>query len=159
MTRARLTLTLMSLGASNPYVELLRGHGSVLRREPVALPEPPPAAHQTYHRLSLGDVFISFAGYRSQGDRVHRSIAGLAPGDELGLDNGKQPWRLLDKKGVEVGCLASGFKPPASMRCAKATVYAVLTRRREQSSPEYQADLKCDQWEVVLPELVFEPIL
>ena len=158
MTRARLTLTLTSLGASNPYIELLRGHGSVLRREPVALPEPPPAAHQTYRRLGLGDVFISFAGYRSQGDRVHRSIAGLAPGDELGLDNGKQPWRLLDKKGVEVGRLASGFKPPAGMRCAKATVYAVLTRRRDQSSSEYQADLKCDRWEVVLPELVFEPI-
>ena len=159
MTRARLTLTLTSLGASNPYIELLRGHGSVLRREPVALPEPPPAAHQTYRRLGLGDVFISFAGYRSQGDRVHRSIAGLAPGDELGLDNGKQPWRLLDKKGVEVGRLASGFKPPAGMRCAKATVHAVLTRRRDQSSSEYQADLKCDHWEVVLPELVFEPIL
>jgi len=159
MTRARLTLTLTSLGASNPYVELLRGHGSVLRREPVALPEPPPAAHQTYRRLGLGDVFISFAGYRSQGNRVHRSIAGLAPGDELGLDDGKQPWRLLDKEGVEVGRLAMGFKPPVDMRCAKATVYAVLTRRREQSSSEYQADLKCDQWEVVVPELVFEPIL
>ena len=157
MTRARLTLTLTSLGAANPYIEMLRGHGAVLRREPVALPEPSPAAHQTYRRLGLGDVFISFAGYRSQGDRVHRSIAGLAPGDELGLDNGKQPWRLLDKKGVEVGRLASGFKPPAGMRCAKATVYAVLTRRREQSSPEYQADLKCDEWEVVVPELVFEP--
>ena len=44
------------------------------------------------------------------------------------------------------------------MRCAKATSYAVLTRRREQSSPEYQAHLKCDRWKVVVPELVFEPI-
>ena len=158
MTRARLTLTLTSLGASNPYIELLRGHRSVLEREPVALPEPPSAAHQTYRKLGLGDVFISFAGYRSRGDRVHRAIACLAPGDELGLDNGKQPWRLLDKKGVEVGRLASGFMPPEGMRCAKAAVYAVLTRRREQSSPEYQADLKCDRWEVVVPELVFESI-
>ena len=158
MTRARLTLTLTSMGgASNPYIKLLRGHRSVLCREPVALSEPPPAAHQTYRKLGLGDVFISFAGYRRSGDRIHRAIAGLAPGDGLDLDDRKQPWRLLDQKGVEVGRLASGFKPPVGMRCAKATVYAVMTRRREQSPLERQADLKCDRWEVVVPELVFEP--
>ena len=158
MTRARRTLTLTTMGAPNPYIKLLRGHRSVLRRDPVALPEPPLAVHQTYRKLSLGDVFISFAGYRSRRDRVHRAIAGLAPGDDLGLDDSEKPWCLLDQKGVAVGRLASGFTPPEGMRCAKATVYAVLTRRREQSSPEYQADLKCDRWEVVLPELVFEPI-
>jgi len=158
MTRARRTLTLTTMGAPHPYIQLLRGHRSVLRRDPVALPEPPLAVHQTYSKLSLGDVFISFAGRRSRGDRVHRAIADLAPGDDLGLDDSEKPWRLLDQKGVAVGRLASGFTPPEGMRCAKAAVYAVLTRRREQSSPEYQADLKCDRWEVVLPELVFEPI-
>ena len=157
MTRARLTLTLTSMGASNPYLKPLRGHRSVLRREPVALPEPPPAAYQTYRKLGLGDVFISFAGYRSRGDQVHRAIAGLAPGDDLRLDSGRKPWRLLDHRGIAVGRLASRFKPPEGMHCAKATVSAVLTRRREQSSPEHQADLKCDRWEVVVPELVFEP--
>ena len=159
MTRARLTLTLTSMGASNPYIERLLGHRSVLRRDPVALPEPPLAVHRAYRKLSLGDVFISFAGYRSRGDRVHGAIADLAPGDDLGLDDSKKPWRLLDRQGVEVGRLAGGFTPPKGMRCSRATVYAVLTRRREQSSPEYQANLKCDCWEVVLPELVFEPIL
>jgi len=157
MTRARLTLTLISMGATNPWIEPLRSHRSVLRREPVALPEPPVAARQTYRKLGLGDVFISFAGYRSRAGRVHGAIAGLAPGDELDLDDSEEPWRLLDQKGVEVGRLASGFTPPEGMRCAKATVYAVLIRRREQSAPEYQAGLKCDRWEVVLPELIFEP--
>ncbi len=57
----------------------------------------------------------------------------------------------LEAKGI-TSCVAI-----SGMRCAKATVYAVLTRRRDQSSPEYQADLKCDEWEVVLPEFVFEP--
>ena len=158
MTRARLTLTLTSMGASNPYIKLLRGHRSVLRREPVVLPEPPPAAHKNYRKLGLDEVFISYAGYRPRGDRIHRAIAALSPGDELDLDNGEQPWRLLDQKGVPVGRLARGFKPPGGMRCVKATVYAVMTRRREQSPLERQVDLKCDRWEVVVPELVFEPL-
>lgn len=157
MTRARLTLTLINMGASSPYIEPLRGHRSVLWRDPVALPEPPPAAHQTNRKLGLSDVFISFAGYRSRGGRAHRAIADLAPGGDLGLDDSEKPWRLLDQKGVEVGRLASGFTPPEGMRCAKATVFAVVTRRREQSAPEYQEHLKCDRWEVVLPELIFEP--
>ncbi len=157
MSRARLTLTLTSMGSLNPYIERLLGHRSVLRREPAALPEPPAAARQTCLRLGLGDVFISFAGYRSRGDRVHRAIADLAPGDDLGLDDSEKRWRLLDQKGVEVGRLASGFTPPKGTRCAKATVYAVVTRRREQSAPEYQERLRCDRWEVVLPELIFEP--
>ena len=43
------------------------------------------------------------------------------------------------------------------MKCAFATVMAVATWDRESSEPQYQDRLRCDIWEVVVPELVFEP--
>jgi ATP-dependent DNA helicase RecQ len=43
------------------------------------------------------------------------------------------------------------------MRFLSGQVKAVIVRRREDSEPEYHAALRCDRWEVVLPELVFEP--
>jgi ATP-dependent DNA helicase RecQ len=36
-------------------------------------------------------------------------------------------------------------------------VSAVLVWKREDSEPEFASYLKCDQWEVVVPELVFGP--
>ena len=43
------------------------------------------------------------------------------------------------------------------MRLASASVGAITIWSRAQSEPEYQTRLRCERWEVVLPELVFEP--
>ena len=43
------------------------------------------------------------------------------------------------------------------MTCVSARVRAVATWRRSYSDPEYRETLKCDTWEVVIPELVFAP--
>ena len=66
-------------------------------------------------------------------------------------------WELLDRNGTIVGQLANSFEAPDDMRCAFATVLAVATWDRERSEPEYRDRLRCDRWEVVVPELVFEP--
>ena len=65
-------------------------------------------------------------------------------------------WELLDRNGVVVGRLAGAFEAPADMRCSYATVLAIATWDRESSEPQYQKGLRCDSWEVVVPELVFE---
>lgn len=43
------------------------------------------------------------------------------------------------------------------MRCISAAVHAVMTWSRDASAAEFQGRLKCDRWEVVVPDLVFEP--
>ena len=43
------------------------------------------------------------------------------------------------------------------MRCSSATVHAIATWSRERSDPQYQQRLKNDTWQIVIPELVFEP--
>ena len=73
------------------------------------------------------------------------------------VDPGGDRCDLLDRSGVVVGQLARGFKAPAGMRCVSATVLAVVNWDREKSEPQYRDGLLTEAWEVVVPELVFEP--
>jgi ATP-dependent DNA helicase RecQ len=43
------------------------------------------------------------------------------------------------------------------MRCIAARVAAIIVRRREDGEAEYRDLARCERWEVVVPELVFEP--
>ena len=157
MTRARQTLALARLQGPHPFLDTLRDRPAFLQREPVALPPPAPELARRYRQLTLGDVYLSFAGRRPPGDRVHRAIAALSAGDHLEVRSQSGRWELRDDAGVVVGTLAGRFEPPAGTHCVDATVTAVVTWRRTDSDLEYQKHLKCDQWDVVVPELVFEP--
>ena len=158
MTRARQTLTLARLSGPHPVQDALLDTPSVLqRRAHVHLPPAAPELARHYRRLSLRDVFLSFAGYRRANDLVHRAIAALSPGDLLDMRVGSHRWELLDRDGTVVGQLAGSFKAPDGMRCTFATVLAIATWDSERSEPEYRDRLQCDNWEVVVPELVFEP--
>ena len=158
MTRARKTLTLACLQGSHPFRDALLKAPSVLERDrPVPFPPAAPELSRRYRRLSLRDVFISFAGYRSHDHAVHGAVAALSPGDILKVRSGSPRWELLDCNGIVVGQLASGFEGIAEMKCSFAKVLAVVSWDREHSEPEYQKVIRCDSWEVVVPELVFEP--
>ena len=77
--------------------------------------------------------------------------------DTLQARPGRHRWELLDGDGVTVGQLSRDFQPPAGMRCAAAAVLAVARWDREHSEAQYRDGYLCDAWEVVVPELVFEP--
>ena len=94
---------------------------------------------------------------RSQ-DPIHRAIATLSPGDRLVTrPTHRGHWLLLDEKGRAVGRLAKSFEPPQGMRCRASTVLAVVGWSRNDTDPKFHDSIKCDAWEVVVPELVFEP--
>ena len=89
---------------------------------------------------------------------MHHAIAALSTGDPLETrinENGR--WELLNGSGTVVGRLAEAFEPPPGMKCTSAKVYAVVSWSRDATDPDYQKLAKCDAWEVVVPELVFEP--
>ena len=161
MTRARQTLALLRLdGAKDPrrFPDSLFGNRAVIRRRPIELPPASPALEYRFVRPPLRDVDLGFAGRRPANDPVHRAIAALSPGDPLETriaDRGR--WILLDRAGTVVGRLAASFAPPAGMRCRSAVVLAVVGWSREASEPQYHDAAKCDDWEVVVPELTFEP--
>ena len=159
MTRAKQTLTLMRFPGRHRFQDVLLNTASaLLQREPVALTPPAPELSRRYQRLSLRDVFLSFGGYREPEHPVHAAISALAPGDPLQARMGADRWELLDQRGTVVGQLARGFRAPSGVRCAFATVMAVVEWDRERSDPDYRDGLRCQSWQVVVPEIVFEPV-
>ena len=178
MTRARQTLALVRFqgrGATRPdfvkepeppaYLGRLHSlpytfpnNGSVLHRTADSLPPGTSELSRQYRRPSLREVNLGFAGRYHANHRVHRAIAALSPGDLLATRIAKTgSWELLDQSGMVIGRLAQAFEPPPGMRCRSARVFAVVAWSREASEPQYRDRAKCDAWEVVVPELVFEP--
>ena len=73
------------------------------------------------------------------------------------MESADQGWRLLDGGGTPVGQLARAFAPPPGMRCRSAAVLAVVAWNRALSDPQYHDGIESEAWEVLVPELVFEP--
>ena len=157
MTRARCTLMLADTDAGYPFLAHLVDASCGLRR---ALPVPalPPQLGRRYLRPSPGDIDLGYAGRCNSTDRVHEAIAALQPGAPLLFTQVEHRWELSDTTGRTVGRFARSFCPPVGMRCIEARVRAVLVRRRKDTDPDYLASVRCDEWEVIIPELVFEPV-
>ena len=158
MTRARQTLTLTRFDGSRRLQDELVGHRSTIRRDAAVLPPSTVEIEYRYVRTTPQDLDLGFAGRRHANDSIHEAISALLPGDPLEVRIDRQGrWELLDHVGRTVGRLAQNFKPPAGTRCRSATVFAAIGRNRDESKPEYQDTIKCDTWEVIVPEFVFEP--
>ena len=180
MTRARQTLALVRFQGSRPaggtrpdfVMESEPPVYGRLHSLPYAFPNNGSVLHRTsgdsqpgtlelarqYRRPSLREVNLGFAGRYYTNHPVHRAIAALSPGDPIETRIAKTgSWELLNQSGMVVGRLAQAFEPPPGMRCKSATVFAVVDWSREASDPQYRDHVKCDAWEVVVPELVFEP--
>lgn len=155
MTRARQTLLLARFSRGHPLLDRLPASPALLVRSPVAIPPASPVMERHYHQLSLKEVDIGFAGRYALGRPVHQAIAALSAGDVLHLCNQDGKWLLQDEQGHDVGRLSAAFKHPEGMTCVVARVIAILVRRREDAEEQYQQQLRNDQWELVLPELVF----
>jgi len=159
MTRARLTLLLARFDRGHRLLDQLPAAPSLLRRTPSELPPPAPELSWCYQQLNPGEVDIGFAGRQAPGRPVHRAIAALAPGTVLHLQQAGRRWLLRDGQGNPVGQLAASYTPPPGMDCVAARVAAIIVRDRADSEPEYLARVRCQRWEVVLPELVFAPAI
>ena len=158
MTRARYTLTLTRLNGFNPIQENLLKELCILRRDPVELPPGPTELTYQYIRASLEDVDLGYAGRRGSNHFVHRAIVELSLGDSLDMRIAEAGyWELLNQSGSVVGRMAKRFTPPHRMRFRTASVMAISGWSINATSPEFRDRVKCDAWEVVLPELVFEP--
>ena len=174
MTRARKTLTLTSTSRLKPpdaigvlevrdqavYAEAyaasipeLRGNPSVLHRPVVAYRQVPPELDLRRETLALNDVQLSFPGRRAASHPIHDAIRRLNPGDTLSMRTDKSPWEIATRQGLSVGRMAQQYNPLGQFHSAR--VHAVVCWQREDSEPEYRPGLRCDTWEVVVPELVF----
>jgi ATP-dependent DNA helicase RecQ len=158
MTRARQTLTLARMANNkNRLLDALTDDASVLNRTPLDLPSPPIELERRYVLPDLGKVDLGFAGRCASSHRVHQTIASLTAGDAIQLRERNAHWELTDMNGKLIGRMSKKFTPPPASQFLSAQVAAIVVRRREDSAPEYQTQISCDHWEIVMPELVFAP--
>ena len=171
MTRARDTLTLMSMDQPSKFVSELSHRPEILKRDPPAeWPQRPDQLPALRRRLRLGEVHLSFAGTRGPKDRLHRVIADLQPDDLLEVNTGTTPWELKSQ-GVTIGRLARNFstrdltdnnplntqggnEPVRTSRRIEANVLAIATWNRDKSTEGFHTRLRSDHWEVVIPEIL-----
>ena len=156
MTRAQETLSLLRWGRGNGLVDELPSEGCLLRRDALLSRESRAGLSRTYSRLSLKEVDLGFAGRHSAANGVHTAIHALHPGDPLEIAPNGQRLELRNLAGQVVGRLAKAYSTPSGQHCVEVHVAAIVTRRREDSDADYRDSVKCDQWEVVVPDLVFD---
>ncbi|MFT3850783.1 MAG: RecQ family ATP-dependent DNA helicase [Propionivibrio sp.] len=157
MTRARQTLTLARMEGNHPLLDSLPDSTALLRRPASQwLPSPPGLQHR-YVRPSLREIDLGFAGRKNPGDALHRRLAALRAGDALQWAPDGRAGCLHTGDGHMVGRLSGKFSPPEGLCCVGATVRAIIVWRKRDTPPEYRAGCRGEQWEVVLPELVFAP--
>ena len=157
MTRARHTLCLARLDAGNKMLDALSKTAAILWRPEVALPHSPLLLRR-YERMRLADVDLGFAGRSEKDAPIHRAIAELGAGSLLNLTFDGERRLLKDSRGMVVGRLATSYAPPKGMACIAARVAAIVSWSRADSNPEYHSQYRCDSWETVIPEFVFEPV-
>jgi ATP-dependent DNA helicase RecQ len=159
MTRAKKSLTLARFSAGHPLLDGLPQISSFLHRTPNALSKPAPELGRRYMRLTLGHVDLGFAGSYASDHKVHDAIAGLKAKDTIELLESNGKWQLVNKAGRSVGRLSSKFTTPKGMACISAQVAAIIQRRREDTSPQFLGRVRCERWEVIVPDLVFAPVI
>lgn len=134
-------------------VHELDGHSSVLHRAVLAPEQPPTGLSARRESLRLDAINLGLAGRFHTRKKIHDAIRNLQPGDPLKLRTVSTPWELTTQEGTLVGRLARKYNPPGEVSSAR--VHAIVIWRREDSEPEYREGMKCDEWEVVVPELTF----
>jgi ATP-dependent DNA helicase RecQ len=101
-------------------------------------------------------VDLSFAGRLRELDPALKAIAAARPGDPVHLIRDGDRWRIDNAQGQTLARLSRAFAPPDGSIFVRGEVSAILNWRREDGDEEYNHLLRRDEWEVVLPELVFE---
>jgi ATP-dependent DNA helicase RecQ len=157
MTRAEETLTLVSSSLSNPFLDALKKSSTVLAR--MAPPSDAigrPELQRRYERLSLGEVDLGYAGRAVPGQPVHTAISALQAGDPLRLSVSGDRVEFQNLAGRTVGRAARKYQMPNGYRAVEVSVSAITVRRKD-ANPEFAAAMRSEQWEVVVPEIVWEP--
>ncbi|MYD75568.1 MAG: RecQ family ATP-dependent DNA helicase [Gammaproteobacteria bacterium] len=168
MTRARQMLSLVRFGPTSPVshdlggsarlmTEGLLNNQSVTVREHVTGDGDRTGLDRLYSSPELSDINLGFAG-RLKGNRHTsiKAIADLAVGDPLKFQQSGDRWEYLDGSGKRVGIMARNFTMPKGYWIASASVYAVIIWKQNPESQDYPG-VKRDRWEVVIPEIVYEP--
>ncbi len=152
MTRARRSLAVVTSGA-HAFVEA-DSESEVLRKVDMAaridLPEP-----DQYQMPDLACVDLSYAGRLAQTSVSHAAIAAAQVDDPVTLEQQQGKWMILNAARQVLGRMASQWAPPEGTYLVSGRVGAIVRWRKSDNDEQFQTYIRRDDWETVLPELVF----
>ena len=152
MTRARRSLAIMSTGR-NPFAPPVGDN--VVRR---SVPPPDrdfPGSGEIHQVPDLGMVDLSWAGRLAGGHPSIAAITAAGTGDPLEVVNDGGVWMLKNRQGHTLGKMARSWSPPAGASFLRGEVGAIVRWRRSDNQEEYRESIRRDEWETIVPELVF----
>jgi ATP-dependent DNA helicase RecQ len=152
-TRAKFSLTVLTDGA-HPF--LPANLPAVLARKVQQGSAILPRAHLRYVTPRLEDMFLSFAGHLKTGDASLAAIATAQVGQPVQMVQRAKTWAICTVDGTLLARFANNFAPPEGAVFLRGQITAVLNWRSKDSGEDYRHLNKRDEWEVILPELVFE---
>ncbi|MDO4636218.1 MAG: RecQ family ATP-dependent DNA helicase [Lautropia sp.] len=166
MTRARKTLLIAQTDEHHPFIPALANASCTLMRT-IDAPTPDPALGRLYETPSLEHINLGYAGRFEADAAVHAYIGALQPGDPLFLVQTGERWQLRDAQGHTVGQMARSWRPKPTHRFLAGSVRAIQVRFHAGEDNMFQTTAKkaevhwhppkVKQWEVVIPEMVWEP--
>ncbi|MCY4275035.1 MAG: RecQ family ATP-dependent DNA helicase [Gammaproteobacteria bacterium] len=169
MTRARQTLHLVCFkpesssaqdtpGSRALFTEAFLTHPSVIVNKLPRVDGDRTGLERIYTLPKLSQINLGFAGRLNGHDHVSiKAIQGLSIGETLTLRKRNiGAWELLNSSGNQVGYMARDYSPPEGYHPVYALVYAVVVWRRD-ANPNDEYGAKRDAWEVVVPEIIYEP--
>ncbi len=163
MTRARRSLTLLDLRTLRPSLPGQMIPPEILSRVAPPVPIDPAIQHRHYSILSLGDVFLSYAGLHVSGSPVHRALESLRPGDQVQLrSHAKGAVEIVGPAGIPVCRLSMEAGRVWSPRLPAIHEARVLALIRRVPNPESEAEaslnLRSESWEIPLLEIVWSAL-
>lgn len=152
MTRARRSLSVVTSGAhafvrADSESEVLRQVETPRRQD---LPDP-----DQYQVPDLTSVDLSYAGRLAATSPTHDAISATNVDDPVTLDRRDGKWMILDAKRRVLGRMSGNWAPPEGTDLVNGKIGAIVRWRRSDNEESYQSYLKREEWETVLPELVF----
>lgn len=176
MTRAKRSLALLSMGDRHHVLGDTSDHAFLVRDQRENAIDTS-ACKRLYQKPK---VDLGFAGRMGDRNSSLAAIGKLKAGDKLFLKHQDGKWVLADSNDTVVCHLVKGYSPPENMRFAEGKAYAVSVRRSTdgentrklntdgnkavtqegvmEQPPEKYLKPRRDEWQVVLPELVFHPM-
>jgi ATP-dependent DNA helicase RecQ len=154
MTRARKLLVVAEMDDGNAFVRNIPD-ASAVKCPMIEIPVFPEILDHIYKKSSLRDIHIGYPGNFEERNPIHGAIKKITTGDNIDLDAQGNGIFITNAEGQKIGKMASRYSIPEGLELVSAHVYAVISHSRALTDVEYQNNVRCNRWEVVVPEFIY----
>lgn len=155
MTRARRNLIVMS-NDNHEYLPTVSP--SVVTRHVVPDLATIPGPRRFFQSPEMKMVDLSFAGRQGDQHAVHTAVAEAQVGAPVRLSKVGDRWQIEDAQRRVLGRMSKAFAPPVGTEFVSGEIAAIINWRKEDADERFHHLMKRANWEVVVPELVFEEV-